>query len=187
MKRRVPLSPIQSAAFAMGRGLIIFETWYRQTDAALDVDRAILLDFAVQHPRSVRSLVPDVDAVVRAHGLQKNDLSDLFAQRHFGTIRERFLVVVSDLVARDLLVELPVAPNSDLVGMKPTESGFEIARRFSSPLSLALRAVCSVLCDAWRKRNVRDLANDIRKAIPDESQLAANLAEPFAPWLIEAE
>jgi hypothetical protein len=170
----------------MGRALIVFDSWYRAGDIGLDVERAMLIDFAVQHPRSVRALVPELDAVIRAHGLQKHDLSDAFAERHFGVMRERFLAVIADLVARDLLVE-GAAGSADQITLEPTEAGRLTAGRFSSALSLGLRAMCSVLSDAWRRRNVRDLATEIRKAIPDESQFAADLREPFARWLVEAD
>jgi hypothetical protein len=171
----------------MGRALIVFDSWSRGGDAALDIERAMLIDFAVQHPRSVRTLVPELDAVIRAHGLQKHDLSDAFAEKHFGVMRERFLAVVADLVARDLLAEVSGAGGADQLTLKPTEAGRAVAGRFSSALSLGLRAMCSILSDAWRRRNVRDLATEIRKAIPDESQFAANLREPFARWLVEAD
>lgn len=187
MKRRIPLSPTQSVAFAMGRTLIVFDTWSRAGNSALDVERAMLIDFAVQHPRSVRTLVPELDAVIRAHGLQKHDLSDAFAERHFGVMRERFLAVVADLVARDLLVEAAASGGANQPSLEPTKVGHLTARRFSSALSLGLRATCSVLSDAWRRRSVRDLATEIRKAIPDESQFAADLREPFARWLVEAD
>jgi hypothetical protein len=187
MKRRIPLSPTQSAAFAMGRALIVFDSWSRGGETALDVERAMLIDFAVQHPRSVRTLVPELDAVIRAHGLQKHDLSDAFAERHFGVMRERFLAVIADLIARDLLVEAAGSGSADQLTLRATEAGRITAGRFSSALSLGLRAMCSVLSDAWRRRNVRDLATEIRKAIPDESQFAADLREPFARWLVEAD
>lgn len=187
MKRRIPLSPTQSAAFAMGRALIVLDTWSRGGDAGLDVERAILIDFAVQHPRAVRGLVPELDAVIRAHGLQKHDLSDAFAEKHFGIMRERFLAVVCDLLARDLLVEVSGAGGADQLTLKPTEAGRLVAGRFSNALSLFLRAMCAVLSDVWRRRNVRDLATEIRRAIPDEAQFAADLREPFARWLVEAD
>lgn len=187
MKRRIPLTPTQSAAFAMGRALIVFDTWSRGANAALDVERAMLIDFAVQHPRAVRALVPDLDLVIRAHGLQKHDLSDAFAEKHFGIMRERFLAVVAELVARDLLAEVPGTGSPDQLTLEPTERGRHVAERFSSALSLGLRAMCSVLSEAWRRRNVRDLATDIRQAIPDETQFAADLREPFARWLVEAD
>lgn len=62
MRRRIPLSPTQSVAFAMGRVLIAFNNWSRDADAALDVERAMLIDFAVQHPRSIRALVPELES-----------------------------------------------------------------------------------------------------------------------------
>jgi hypothetical protein len=185
VKLRAPLSPTQSAAFAMGRALLVFDTWYRQAGVPLDAERAMLIDFAAQHPRSIVGLAPSVLQVVRAHGLQKSDLADLFAQRHFGSMREGFLDMVVDLVSRDLLVEAG-ADKGD-VAFAPTDAGHAAAVRFSSPLAIGLRALCSVLCDEWRRKNVRDLAGDIRKTLPDESRMAASLGEPFAPWLSEVD
>lgn len=187
MKRRIPLSPIQSAAYAMGRALIVFDTWSRNGGGALDVERAMLIDFALQHPRAIRSLVPDLECVIRAHGFQKHDLSDAFAEKHFGVMRERFLAVVADLIARGLLTEISRTEAADQLAMDMTSNGRVVAERFSSALSLGLRAMCSVLSNSWRRRNVRDLATDIRRAIPDESKFAADLREPFARWLVEAD
>jgi hypothetical protein len=169
----------------MGRTLLVFDTWHRQAGAPLDAERAMLIDFAAQHPRSIVGLVPSVLQVVRAHGLQKTDLADLFAQRHFGSMREGFFAMVADLVSRDLLAEIS-ADKADLFFV-PTASGLAAAARFSSPLAIGLRALCSALCDEWRRKNPRDLANDIRKTLPDESRMAASLGEPFAPWLSEVD
>ena len=185
MKRRAPLSPTQSAAFAMGRVLLVFDSWHRKGGAALDAERAMLIDFSAQHPRSIVGLVPSVLQVVRAHGLQKTDLADLFAKRHFGSMREGFFAMVADLVSRDLLAETST-DKADLF-FAPTESGLAAAARFSSPLAIGLRALCSVLCDEWKRKNVSDLASEIRRTLPDESRMAADLGEPFAPWQGEVE
>jgi hypothetical protein len=186
MKRRSPLSPNQSAAFAMGRALLVFDVWSRggESPAPIDVERAMLIDFAAQHPRSVRTTVPELERVIRAHALQKNDLADAFARGHFGIARERFLSVVTDLIARGLLVTQPLG---DRTALTITETGRTRASIFRSPLSFGLRAVLEVLCDAWRRRNPSELLLEVRRAIPDESQFAATLREPFARWIVEAE
>jgi hypothetical protein len=114
----------------MGRTLILLETWNRQIESPVDIERAILLDFAMQHPRSLQSLVPELDTVVRAHSLKKYDLSDLFAQRHFGTTRERFLATIEDLIARDLVAESPVLADSTSGSLKPTAEGLRVAKSF---------------------------------------------------------
>jgi hypothetical protein len=166
---------------------MVFEAWHRQAASGLDIERATLIDFAAQHPRSLGALVPSEREVVRAHGLRKYDLSDLFAQRHFGTMRERFFSVVADLVSRGLLAEASSDEKADVMFFALTELGATVAARFSSPMAIGLRALCSVLCEEWRRRPVRDLANDIRKALPDESRLTESLTQPFAPWLSEVE
>lgn len=172
-------------AFAMGRVLILFDVWSHQEETPLDVERAILLDFALQHPRSVKALLPGLDPVIRAHGLREDDFSDLYARRHFATTREVFLAIIVDLVARGLLAQHLAAPDWASHAYAPMEEGHGAAHAFSSSLALALRAIASVLCASWRRKNVADLARNVRQSLPDESRHAAALTEPFAAWLLE--
>ena len=46
MKKRVPLSPSQAAAFTMGRTLLVFESWAHHSDSPVELERAMLIDFA---------------------------------------------------------------------------------------------------------------------------------------------
>lgn len=187
MRHRAPLSPSQSGTFAMGRALIVFEAWSRRTEQPLDFERASLVDFALQHPQPIPAIVPEVEPVIRAHALYRQDLGGLFARRHYGSIRERFTLTVSDLMARGLLDPSTVDGLDDTESYRVTKLGLDVAAQFTTGLSIGLRALAGVLTDTWSRKNVRDLAKQIRDALPDESELIATLGEPFAEWLEETE
>jgi hypothetical protein len=187
MKRRIPLSPTQSAAFSMGRVLLLLDGWNRVTDGPLEFERAMLIDFGALHPRSILTIVPELDIVIKAHGLSHVDLSDAFAGRQFGSTREHFMTIVEDLVARDLVSSPDPLDDSRQILLRLTDRASNVVRAFTSPLSLGFRALFEVLCETWKRQNTRNLAADIRRAIPDEAQFAARLRSPFASWLIEAE
>ena len=72
MSRRIPLSPNQSTVFAMGRTLVLLDSWAKVAGSPVEFDRAMLLDFASQHPRLLIRIVPEIDRVVQAHGLHAN-------------------------------------------------------------------------------------------------------------------
>jgi hypothetical protein len=182
MKRRVVLSPTQSGAYTMGRTLLVFDAWERQIGTPIDIDRAMVIDFAVQHPRSLGDLAP-VASIAAAHGLGQSDLADLFAQRHLGTMRERFTFAVTQLVARRLVEE--VRTSGSVTQFRITDLGREAAGAFSSSLAIAIDAICSRLCEAWQRRRVDDILRDLRQTLPDESRTLAHLAEPFGIWLDE--
>jgi hypothetical protein len=119
--------------------------------------------------------------MIRAHGFHKHDLSDALAEKHFGVMRERFLAVVADLIARDLLVEIACTGSAEQVALKPTEAGRQAADQFSSALSLGLRAMCSVLSDAWRRRNVRASRRRFEKGSPTSPNARRDFANHLAP------
>ena len=65
----------------------------------------MLIDFAVQYPRSISTLIPTVPGIVRGHGIEEGDLGDLFATRRLATLREDFIAVISLLVGKRLVDE----------------------------------------------------------------------------------
>jgi len=166
----------------MGRQLILLDCWSRLVDSPVELERAILMDFALQHPRSVSSLVPGLDVVIRAHGLQDHDLSELFAQRRLRGFRESFLVTSAELLARNLLSEDPTY-KAESPGLKITPDGSQIVGRFTSPLSIFLRSAAELISKAWQRRSILALASDIREVLPDESSAIAQLETPFGVWL----
>lgn len=187
MRNRAPLSPAQSGTFAMGRALIVFEAWNKRAVTALDFERASLLDFALQHPQPIPAIAPEVEPVIRAHALSRQDLGDLFARRHYGSIRERFALTVADLIARNLVDPVEGAPDDEAERYAATPLGLEVASQLTTGLSIGLRALAAALTEAWSRKNVRELAKQIRDALPDESEMIAALGEPFAEWLEETE
>ena len=178
MKRRTPLSPAQSAAYTTGRTLLVLDSWRRHSDAPVELDRAMLIDFAVQYPRSISSLIPTVPPIVRAHGIEQGDLGDLFAMRRLATLREDFTSVISILVAKLLVDETSQEKNASATSFRITDIGREAAATFTSPLALAIRALAEAASMAWKRRNTDDLRAEIRHAIPDSSRDAAELARP---------
>jgi len=166
----------------MGRLLILLDSWRHLSDGPVELERAMLMDFALQHPRSVISLVQDLSTVIHAYGFQDHDLAELFAQRRLGGFRETFLATVAELLARDLLVEDP-AYKTESAGLRITDKGYHLASQFTSPLSIFLRSAGDVICRAWRRRDIVLLARGIREALPDESSTIAQLESPFGAWL----
>lgn len=187
MRRRIPLSPTQSAAFSMGRVLLLLDTWSRASETPLDFERAMLIDFGALHPRAIVGIVPQLDLVIRAHGLTHNDLTDAFVARQFGSARERFMTIVVDLAARDLIHAPDPHDDTLQVPLRLTDKAPSVVNAFASPLSMGYRSLFEVLCETWRRSNTQRLAAEIRLAIPDEAQFARRLRAPFAPWLGETE
>jgi hypothetical protein len=175
--KKVPLSPGQAAAFAMGRTLLVFESWVRHTEAAIELERAMLIDFAVQYPRSIASLLPTVPPIIKAHGIDQADLGDLFAVRRLATLREDFSTVLVMLTSRHLVDEQVRASSA---AFTITSEGRHAASAFSSPLALAIRALADALCLAWRRSSVETLRSQIRDALPDSSRDASELGRAVA-------
>ena len=187
MSRRAPLSAPQSVAYSMGRVLVLFDVWEDGDQRPLDVERAMLIDFAAQQPRALKPLVPALERVLRAYRLHQADLSDLFAERQFDVLRERFSAVITDLLARDLLKEIHDAEPELATAARfaLTERGRAIAGQFSSVMSLSFRALYEVLCETWRRKNVGELARAIRVALPQQARGIAELSVPIPTWLGE--
>lgn len=184
--RRVLLSPIQTATYGMARVLLVCDAWDELHSAPIDLERAMLIDFAAEFPRSMTKVVPDVAAVIRAYGLEAGDLSDLFAHRRLEARRERFLSVLVDLQARDLVQESHAKIDALAVSIVITELGRATASRFTSALSASLRAISRVYCREWHRRKVTDLLAEVRRALPDAAEDIAHLTAPFTPWEEEA-
>jgi hypothetical protein len=178
MKRRTPLSPAQTAAYTSGRTLLVFDSWARHSDIPIEVERAMLIDFAVQYPRSISSLIPTVPAIVRAHGIDEGDLGDLFAMRRLATLREDFIAVLSLLVGQMLVEEAGRTNNANISAFQISAEGRKAAGRFSSSLAVAIRALAEAASLAWKRRNTEDLRSEIRNALPDWSRNAAELTRP---------
>jgi len=182
------LSPTYSALFDMGRVLLLVDAWALSTrDTPLPFERAILIDFAIQNPRSVLGLVSGLAPILRAHGLEKGDLADVFANRRLENARERLRTSLTDLVARGLVAEAPPSPTVELSAFLPTAEGRTIARSFDGAYASALRDLASTVSAAWQRRSVKDLVALIRKALPDQSLQALQLSESFGQWMLETE
>lgn len=186
-RSRSLLSPAQAASFSMARALLLFDSWRTVDESPLEIDRAVLIDFVTQNPRLFLSLLSDLNPVLKAYDLQEAGIADLFASRRFESARERFQVVVSELVARDLLHEDSSATGSDSAAFRITEAGGLVAGRFTSSLSQAIRSVAAVAANHWRRRSYRELVGLIRRSLPDQSSEASRLTRPFAEWLLDVE
>lgn len=180
MKRRVPLSPAQSASFSMGRTLLVFESWARLFGAPIELERAMLIDFAVQYPRSIGALVPAVPGIVRGYGIDQGDLGDLFATRRFQTLREVFSSTLVLLIARHLIDEVPRTEAMASTLLAITQAGRTAAQAFSTPLALAIRSLSEAICTSWHRRNADDLRRTLGDVLPNTSREAAELMHPIA-------
>lgn len=182
------LSPTYSALFGMGRVLLIVDAWTTSNhDDPLPFERAILIDFAVQNPRTVLGLVSGLAPILRAHGLEKADLADVFASRRLDNARERLRTSLTDLVARGLIAEVPPSATVELSAFVLTSDGRAVSRSFEGAYALALRDLAGTVSAAWHRRSMRDLVGLIRKSIPDQSLQALQLSESFGEWMLEAE
>ncbi len=168
----------------MARTLVLLDTWCTMFELPIELERAMLIDFSLEHPRFLISLVPEIGPVIRAHDLGKHDLGDLFAQQTFNSLRERFSTIVSNLIARDLATEIMPTAEDKAFMLRPTPLGQDIAKKLVSSVSIGYRAMCTVLCQAWKSKNLTALATDLRKSLPDESIARARLTEPFSPWVL---
>jgi hypothetical protein len=176
--KRVLLSPAQSASFSMGRTLLVFESWARQVSTPVELERVMLIDFAVQYPRSIGALVPAVPGIIRGHGIDAGDLGDLFAMRRFATIRELFSSTVALLNARRLIGEVPRTGTTTSTLLQITGEGLGAAQSFVSPLALAIRSLADAICLSWRRRNADELRRALGDALPNTSRDAAELMRP---------
>jgi len=174
------LSPAQSASFAMGRTLLVFESWARIVTAPIELERAMLVDFAVQYPRSIGALVPAVPAIIRGYGIDQGDLGDLFATRRFQTVREVFASTLALLIARRLIDEVPGTEMSAATLLTVTVEGRAAAQSFSTPLALAIRSLAEAVCASWRRRNTDDLRRALGDTLPNTALEAAELMRPIS-------
>lgn len=181
MKKQLILSSSQSAAFSMGRVLIELESWYASNDSVLEVERAILIDFGVQHPRAFVRILPELRLVLEANLASRNDFGDLFVHKHFGGMREKFIVTLNDLIARELIQQLI---KDETFTLELTEKGREVSNHLSSAYSLMLRAISDVFTASWKRRPVADLYTEIRLAIPRDNEALVTLGEPFGEWMV---
>jgi hypothetical protein len=181
------LSPTYSTFFGMGRVLLIVDAWVSKNNEPLPFERAILIDFAVQNPRTIIGLVSGLAPVVRAHGLERADVADIFANRRLENARERLRTTLTDLVARRLVAEVPPSPTVEVSSFTPTPEGARVARSFQGSYAAALRDLAETVSTAWHRRSVRDLVPLIRKSIPDQSLLAVQLSESFGDWMAGSE
>jgi len=179
------LSPVQSSALAMGRALLLLSSWEKVDDGPIELERAILIDFVIQNPRFFLAFLSDLDPILRAYNLQEAGIADMFAQRRLETTRERFQATISELLSRDLIAESDGEGTTESAVFRITASGKVAAGRFTSELSRAIRAVATVACTQWRRRNHRELQRMIRNSLPDQSSEASRLTRPFAEWLLE--
>jgi hypothetical protein len=163
----------------MGRSLLVMDAWAKMTAEPIEFERAMLIDFALQYPRSIGTLVPSVPSITRAHGIERADLGDLFAMRRLSTLRESFSVTTGLLIGRRLVDEGPRVQEDTATMLLITLSGREAARLMSTPLAIALRALAEATCTAWRRRNTTDLRRELRESLPDESLTAADLMNPI--------
>lgn len=163
----------------MGRTLLVFESWARVVAAPIELERAMLVDFAVQYPRSIGAIVPAVPGIVRGYGLEEGDLGDLFAQRRFQTLREGFTSTLALLLARRLVDEAPRTDAGSLTLLIVTGEGRAAARSLSTPLALAIRSLAEAVCTSWRRRNTDDLRRALGDALPDTAKEAAELLRPI--------
>ncbi|CAN0564725.1 unnamed protein product, partial [Laminaria digitata] len=150
----------------MARLLLLLEAWEALNQEPLAHERAMLLDFAVQHPQAIARISERFSLVTAAHGLQKADLSDLLGRRSFGVMSERFAVTASELVARGLLTHSMAGDGGPELGL--TAFGREQAQKLSSAFGGALRAIFRVLATDWRRKNLAALREELYKALPDD-------------------
>jgi hypothetical protein len=165
----------------MGRTVLLLDAWRREEARPISVERAMALDFALQQPRALISLVPKIATVTRAYGLHDGDLAELFAERNFTSMREGFLQTISSLIARDLALEDRTVSDDD-VWIDLTAEGVAKAQRFTCAWAHAMRALAEVFCEAWGRKPSGVLLKDIQRALPDFSRDIAALEFPIRAW-----
>ncbi len=187
MRSPIIVSPLQSAHFAMGRVLLTFAQWNELYKIPLELERAMVIDFAVQYPRSFTGLLPLLSNIVQSHGLQDADVGDYFAARKFFFVREQFVDTVSDLIARNLLEPILKDANSEFSSFQITPLGETAASQFSSPLAGVIQLLSHTFAKNWGDITVKRLLLLIKQTLPDQSEMVQQLTSPFGSWLDEPE
>ncbi|MBX9771897.1 MAG: hypothetical protein K2X29_11025 [Candidatus Obscuribacterales bacterium] len=186
MKRSaLALSPTQSAHFSMGRTLLTFVQWHIKYERPIELERAMVFDFAVQYPRTFATLVPEVGYVIKSHGFSEADLGDYFVARRYTLIRDQFVDTLNDLVARDLVNPIVTKEPSEFLLFQVTEVGTEVAGRFETRLSQVMLLLSAAYCQAWGQKDMKKLLILIRQSLPDQSDMVQQLTKPFGSWLEE--
>ena len=75
-----PSAPGEYLWFSMGRLLLILDEIHSCGNSKIESDKLMLIDFAVQHPREMVHLIPDIYLTLAAEGLMENDFSDFFVK-----------------------------------------------------------------------------------------------------------
>jgi hypothetical protein len=140
----------------------------------------MLVDFAVQYPRSIGALVPSVPGIIRGYGIDRADLGDLFATRRFQTVREIFASTLALLMARRLIDEVSRTETTVSTMLTVTSAGRAAAQAFSTPLALAIRSLAEAVCTSWRRRNTDDLRRALGDVLPNTAREAAELMRPIS-------
>jgi hypothetical protein len=184
--KRYILSPAQSLYYSMGRGLIVFKSWKQvNPETPLEFEKAVLIDFALQHPKAIEKLVPTISLIIRAHGSQKSNIGDAFAHRKFSNIREEFSEIISGLICRELIDESLDNDKFNSTAYEITQKGNQVASLYTSSLSIAFREISLELSYIWKRKNNGTLANEIRKQMQGNMSMVNELTKPFYPWLRE--
>lgn len=185
MKQSLIISPHQSAHFAMARVLLTLDQWKGRRNKPIEIERAMLIDFAVQYPRAFARLVPEVEYILRTHGFDEGDLGDYFAARKFTLIREDFFNVTSDLVSRELAEITQGESTTDSVLIALTDNGSALCKLFSSRLSQIIRLLSEAYADSWGSKDMKKLFSEMKFVLPNYSYLMEQLAQPFGSWIEE--
>ena len=142
------------------------------------------VDFAVRYPQLLVSEIPSLARAIVAYDLELRDLSDLFARRRYGILRETFASTVGCMVARDLTTE---ATTARVLAFQQTELGSNSARALGTPYARAIRALSEVLIDAWKARSLKHIAIVLNDAVPNQAVHLNQLTQPFSQWLVESQ
>ncbi len=183
MARKILLRPEQSASFEMGRLLLVHAGWETKQSKPLNMELGMIIDFVVQSPRLFVQQVPSLHAVIETFGFDKADVGELFAQRRFNTVREKYIENVCGLVAKDLLESSEEFSQSGPTSYRLTASGRQISEKFDSDLGILIIQITRHLADSWANVDIGRLSLEVRKSLPDQSLLAHELLIPFSDWV----
>ena len=162
-----PTPPTQTISYALGRGLLVWETWESVAGRPLGIQKAAIFDFASNYPRAFSDVVDGMRATLRAHGVFEPDVSDLFAARHFHTLRTQATVVVNSLVARGLLE--PGEPNDAEPEYVLTAEGRAVSRSLAGRHARATRAILETLSTAWKSSSAETLRGLVASSLPNQT------------------